>query len=185
MASQADKDTAAAKAKQNNNNQAAKDTAAAKARQNNNNQAAKDTAAAQGKTQPRNPNTKLDDSHRDSPNYQGSDAHAREMRGSQTSSEGIAGSGSVADDDTTGLSGSSTIGEREEAAGLTNTMSGRIDPFYVFDREIPGEETVDHGVHDNTNDTLPSPVSSFPVVICRNGKPFSASIQGVVGNEIT
>tara|TARA_R110002124_G_scaffold99620_1_gene245777 strand:+ start:1349 stop:1858 length:510 start_codon:yes stop_codon:yes gene_type:complete len=165
--------------------QADKDTAAAQAKQNNNNQAAKDTAAAQGKTQPRNPNTKLDDSHRDSPNYQGSDAHAREMRGSQASSEGIAGSGSVADDDTTGLSGSSTIGEREEAAGLTNTMSGRIDPFYVFDREIPGEETVDHGVHDNTNDILPSPVSSFSAIIAINGKPFSASIQGIIGNEIT
>ena len=82
-----------------------------------------------------------------------------------------------------------TMSEREEAAGLNldgnNTMSGRIDPFYVFDREIPGEETVDHGVHDNTNDTLPSPVSSFPVVICRNGKPFSAAIQGIIGNEIT
>lgn len=186
MASQADKDTAAAKAKQNNSNQAAIDTAAAKAKQGGG-QAAKDTAAAQGKTQPRNPNTKLDNSHRDSPNYQGSDAYAREMRGSQTSSRGIAGSGSgsVADDDTTGLSGSSTIGEREEAAGLTNTMSGRIDPFYVFDREIPDEETVDHGVHDNTNDTLPSPVSSFSAIICVNGKPFAASIQGIIGNEIT
>jgi hypothetical protein len=184
MASQADKDTAAAKAKQNNSNQAAIDTAAAKAKQGGG-QAAKDTAAAQGKTQPRNPNTKLDDSHRDSPNYKDSDAYAREMQGPQASSEDIAGSGSVADDDTTGLSGSSTIGEREEAAGLTNTMSGRIDPFYIFDRPIPSEETVDHGVHDNTNDTLPSPVSSFSAIICRNGKPFAASIQGIIGNEIT
>ena len=165
--------------------QADKDTAAAQAKQNNNNQAAKDTAAAQSKTQKRSPHTKLDDSHRESPNYKDSDAYAREMQGPQASSENIAGSGSVADDDTTGLSGSSTIGEREEAAGLTNTMSGRIDPFYVFDREIPGEETVDHGVHDNTNDILPSPVSSFSAIIAINGKPFSASIQGIIGNEIT
>ena len=82
-----------------------------------------------------------------------------------------------------------TMSEREEAAGLNlagnDPMSGRSDPFYVFEREIPSEETVDHGVHDNTNDTLPAPVSSFPVIICRNGKPFSASIQGIVGNEIT
>ena len=92
-----------------------------------------------------------------------------------------------------------TMSEREEAAGLNladnDTMSGRglvdgsasgsSDPFYVFDREIPGEETVDHGVHDNTNDTLPSPVSSFSAIICRNGKPFAASIQGIIGNEIT
>jgi len=93
-----------------------------------------------------------------------------------------------------------TMSEREEAAGLNladnDTMSGRglvdgsasgsSDPFYVFDREIPGEETVDHGVHDNTNDILlPAPVSSFSVIICRNGKPFAASIQGIIGNEIT
>ncbi len=59
------------------------------------------------------------------------------------------------------------------------------DPFYNFLGEAPSEEVVDHGVHDNTDDTLPAPVSSFSVVICRNGKPFSASIQGIVGNEIT
>ena len=93
-------------------------------------------------------------------------------------------------DTTFGRGGSTpTMAEREEAAGLNlagnDTMSGRTDPFYVFEREIPSEETVDHGVHDNTSDTLPSPVSSFSVVICRNGKPFTASIQGIVGNEIT
>ena len=154
-----------------------------------NEQTQEDTNKAKGKTQKRSPHAVLSDSHRDSPNYKDSDAYAREMRGSQTSSGGIAGSGSgsgsIADDDTTGSSGSSTIAEREEAAGLTNTMSGRIDPFYVFDREIPSEEIVDHGVHDNTNDTLPSPVSSFSAIICRNGKPFAASIQGIIGNEIT
>ena len=151
-------------------------------------QTQEDTNKAKGKTQKRNPRTKLDDSHRESPNYKDSDAYAREMQGPQASSEDIAGSGSVADDDTTGLSGSSTIGEREEAAGLTNTMSGRIDPFYVFERETPSEEITDQGVHDNTNDTLPSlpsPVSSFSAIICVNGKPFSASIQGIIGNEIT
>lgn len=172
MASQADKDTAAAKAKQGGG------------------QTAKDTEAAQSKTQPRSPHTKLDDSHRDSPNYQGSDAYAREMRGSQTSSGGIAesGSGSVADDDTTGLSGSSTIAEREEAAGLTNTMSGRVDPFYIFDRPISSEEITDQGVHDaggGVGVPVPAPVSSFNAIICVNGKPFSASIQGLIGNEIT
>jgi len=100
-------------------------------------------------------------------------------------SEAAAGLNLAGNDPMSGRGGSTpTMAEREEAAGLTNTMSGRIDPFYVFEREIPGEQTVDHGVHDNTNDTLPSPVSSFPVVICRNGKPFSAAIQGIVGNEI-
>lgn len=104
--------------------------------------------------------------------------------------EAAAGLNLAGNDPMSGRGGSTpTMAEREEAAGLNldgnNTMSGRIDPFYVFDREIPGEETVDHGVHDNTNDTLPSPVSSFSAIICVNGKPFAASIQGIIGNEIT
>ena len=100
--------------------------------------------------------------------------------------EAASGLNLAGNDPMSGRGGSTpTMAEREEADGLTNTMSGRIDPFYVFDREIPSEETVDHGVHDNTNDTLPSPVSSFSAIICVNGKPFSVSIQGIIGNEIT
>ena len=104
--------------------------------------------------------------------------------------EAASGLNLAGNDTMSGRGGSTpTMSEREEAAGPNlagnDPMSGRIDPFYVFDREIPGEETVDHGVHDNTNDTLPSPISSFSAIICRNGKPFAASIQGIIGNEIT
>lgn len=100
--------------------------------------------------------------------------------------EAASGLNLAGNDPMSGRGGSTpTMAEREEADGLTNTMSGRIDPFYVFDRETPSEEITDQGVHDNTNDTLPSPVSSFSAIICRNGKPFSASIQGIIGNEIT
>jgi len=163
MASQADKDTAAAKAKQNNNNQAAIDTAAAKAEQGGG-QAAIDTAAAKAK-------------------QNGGDGGTSQRMSQREAASGLNLAGN---DPMSGRGGSTpTMAEREEADGLTNTMSGRIDPFYVFDREIPSEETVDHGVHDNTNDTLPSPVSSFSAIICVNGKPFSASIQGIIGNEIT
>jgi hypothetical protein len=163
---QASIDTAAAKAKQNNNNQAAIDTAAAKAKQGGG-QAAIDTAAAKAK-------------------QNGGDGGTSE-RMSQREAE--AGLNLAGNDPMSGRGGSTpTMAEREEAAGLNlagnDTMSGRIDPFYVFEREIPSEETVDHGVHDNTNDTLPSPVSSFSVVICVNGRPHSASIQGIIGNEI-
>jgi len=103
--------------------------------------------------------------------------------------EAASGLNLAGNDTMSGRGGSTpTIAEREEAAGLNldgnDTMSGRTDPFYEFKREIPSEETVDHGVHDNTNDTLPSPVSSFSAIICRNGKPFVASIQGIIGNEI-
>lgn len=82
-----------------------------------------------------------------------------------------------------------TMSEREEAAGLNlagnDTLSGRGDSFYDFKSDTPSGETVDHGVHDNTNDVLPAPNSFFDAIVCRNGKPFSASIQGTIGNEIT
>ena len=77
MASQAEKDTAAAKAKQGGG-QTAIDTAAAKAKQNNNNQAAKDTARAKSRQN--------------------------------------GGDGGT----------SARMSQREAAAGLTNTMSGRV-----------------------------------------------------------
>ena len=104
------------------------------------------------------------------------------------------------------------MSQRETATGLSNNTSNRNnlvvtmeessvypnefeadfkrnlglnDPFYIFERDVLSEEIVDHGVHDNTNDTLPSPVSSISVVMCVNGNPFSASVQGIIGNEIT
>lgn len=82
-----------------------------------------------------------------------------------------------------------TMSEREEAAGLNlagnNTMSGREDPFYAFQSEIPSEEPTDQGVHDQTNDVLPVSESSFSAIICRNGVPFRASINGVIGSRYT
>ena len=167
MASQADKDTAAAKAKQNNSNQAAIDTAAAKAKQGGG-QAAIDTAAAKAK-------------------QNGGDGGTSQRMSQRKAASGLNLAGN---DPMSGRGGSTpTMSEREEASGLNlagnDPMSGRSALFYVFEREIPSEETVDHGVHDNTNDTLPSPVSSFSAIICVNGKPFSASIQGIIGNEIT
>lgn len=166
MASQADKDTAAAKAKQGGG-QAAIDTAAAKAKQGGG-QAAIDTAAAKAK-------------------QNGGDGGTSERMSQREAAAGL----NLAGNDPMSGRGQPmpTMSEREEAAGLNlagnDPMSGRSDSFYVFEREIPSEETVDHGVHDNTNDTLPAPVSSFSVILCINGKPFRASIQGIVGNEIT
>ena len=112
--------------------QADKDTAAAKAKQNNNNQAAKDTAAAQSKTQPRSPHTKLDDSHRDSPNYQGSDAYAREMQESQAGSTSTPGDGPMSG----GGQSMSVPGigfDFGSNRGVNTNFSN--DPFYEFVRE--------------------------------------------------
>tara|TARA_R110000796_G_scaffold252190_1_gene385513 strand:+ start:679 stop:1161 length:483 start_codon:yes stop_codon:yes gene_type:complete len=83
-----------------------------------------------------------------------------------------------------------TMSEREEAAGLNlagnNTLSGRDDSFYQFSSGLPSaDEPVDHGVHDDTNPVLELPQSAFPVIICVNGLPFTASIQGEIGSEIT
>jgi hypothetical protein len=156
MASQADRDTARAKSRQGGG------------------QTASDTARAQSRTQA--------DTARAKSRQNGGDGGTSDRMSQR---EAAAGLNLAGNDPMSGRSASYTIGEREEAAGLTNTMSGRNDTFYVFNRKIPGEEIVDHGVHDNTDDTLPSPVSSISVIICRNGKPFAASIQGLIGNEIT
>jgi len=81
-----------------------------------------------------------------------------------------------------------TMSEREEAAGLNlagnNTMSGREDPFYAFQSNTPSEEATDQGVHDQNNDVLPVSQSAFAAVVCVNGKPHFASIQGEIGDEI-
>lgn len=105
MATQAEIDTAAAKAKQGGG-QAANDTAAAKAKQNNNNQAAKDTAAAKSKQNGGDGGTSARMSQREA------DAGLY-LAGNDTISAGRGGVGP-------------TFSDREAAAGLTNTMSGRV-----------------------------------------------------------
>ena len=105
MASQAEKDTAAAKAKQGGG-QTATDTAAAKAKQNNNNQAAKDTARAKSRQNGGDGGTSARMSQREA-------AAGLYLAGNDTISAGRGGSGP-------------SFAQREAAAGLTNTMSGRV-----------------------------------------------------------
>ena len=67
-----------------------------------------------------------------------------------------------------------------------DTLSGRGDSFYQFSTDLPGtDEPLDQGVHDQTNDVLPVSQSAFAAIICVNGKPHYASIQGEMGDEIT
>jgi hypothetical protein len=105
MPTQAEIDTAAAKAKQGGG-QAAKDTAAAKAKQNNNNQAAKDTARAKSRQNGGDGGTSADFTAREV-------AAGLYLAGNDTISAGRGGSGS-------------SFAEREAANGLTNTTSGRV-----------------------------------------------------------
>ena len=105
MASQAEKDTAAAKAKQGGG-QAAKDTAAAKAKQNTNNQAAKDTARAKSRQNGGDGGTSARMSQREA-------AAGLYLAGNDTISAGRGGVGP-------------TFSDREAAAGLKNTTSGRV-----------------------------------------------------------
>jgi hypothetical protein len=112
MASQAEKDTAAAKAKQGGG-QAAKDTAAAKAKQNNNNQAAKDTARAKSRQNGGDGGTSARMSQRE-------DAAGLSLAGNDTMS-GRLGGISIP-----------TMDQRESAAGLTWTSAGQEDSFYKY-----------------------------------------------------
>jgi hypothetical protein len=105
MATQAEIDTAAAKAKQGGG-QAAVYTVAAKAKQNNNNQAAKDTAAAKSKQNGGDSGTSARMSQREA-------AAGLYLAGNNTISAGRGGVGP-------------TFSDREAAAGLRDTMSGRV-----------------------------------------------------------
>lgn len=144
-----------------------------------------DTAKAQAKTSSTNAQTQADTARARSRQNGGEGGTSERMSrreaaaglSNTTSGRGVSGVSSSRAED---ASGATVL----EDGSIARSASGSIDPFYVFEREIPSEEVVDHGVHDNTNDTLPAPVSSFSAIICRNGIPFSASIQGIVGNEI-
>ena len=166
MASQADKDTAAAKAKQNNSNQAAIDTAAAKAKQGGG-QAAIDTAAAKAK-------------------QNGGDGGTSDRMSQREAASGL----NLAGNDTMSGRGGSSASPIGEASGANASQDSTIprptsgDPFYTFDREIPIEEVTDQGVHDQTNDVLPVSQAAFAAIICVDGKPFNASIQGEIGGEV-
>jgi hypothetical protein len=123
MASQAERDTAAAKAKQGGG-QAAKDTASAKAKQNNNNQAAKDTARAKSR-------------------QNGGDGGTSDDFAARESANGLSNT-------TSGFGGSApSFAQREAANGLSNTTSGR-DDFYAYKGQTgrsPDGQT-DYGVYD-------------------------------------
>ena len=77
-----------------------------------------------------------------------------------------------------------TIAEREAANGLTNTMSGRDDPFYSHGGTNNDNSPTDFVVHSNTDDRLPISQEAFAAIICVNGNPHYASIQGRIGDEI-
>ena len=130
MASQAEIDTAAAKARQGGG-QADKDTAAAKAKQNNNNQAAKDTAKAKSRQNGGDGGTSADFSAREA-------AAGLNLAGNDTTS----GRGELGP----------TFSQREAAAGLNlggnSTTSGR-DSFYSYGATSRSSEgQTDYGVYD-------------------------------------
>ena len=77
------------------------------------------------------------------------------------------------------------MSRREAAAGLTNTMSGRDDPFYSHSGAKNDNSPTDFVVHAATDDRLPVSQEAFAAIICVNGVPHYASIQGRIGDAIT
>jgi len=82
-----------------------------------------------------------------------------------------------------------TIVEREIAGGLNlagnNPVSGREDSFYTHTSKIPDNSPTNFVVHGETNDSLPVSQEAFAAIICVNGVPHYASIQGRIGDAIT
>ena len=84
-----------------------------------------------------------------------------------------------------------TMSEREAAAGLNlagnDTLSGRGDSFYQFSTDLPGtDEPVDQGVHDATSEVSSGGATGggFAAIICVDGKPFNATINGSINGEV-
>lgn len=79
-----------------------------------------------------------------------------------------------------------TFAEREAAAGLTGTTSGREGTFYEFgaDQYAPTDEVTDWGVHDAQPISLAEASSTIPVILCVNGLPRYATINGTLGGPV-
>jgi hypothetical protein len=174
MASQTEKDTAKAASR----TQA--DTAKAAARTSSTNaQTQADTAKAAAQTQA--------DTAKAKSRQNGGDGGTSERMSQREAAAGL----NLAGNNTMSGRGQPmpTMSEREAAAGLNlagnQTVTGREDSFYVFTNNLPGTDgPIDHGVHDQTDDRLPLSQEAFASVICVNGKPHYASIQGIIGDEI-
>jgi len=89
---------------------------------------------------------------------------------------------------------SERMSQREAASGLNlagnDTTSGRsgtfYQSFYEFSNNLPStDEPMDHGIHDQTDDRLPLSQGAFAAIICVNGQPHYASIQGIIGDAVT
>lgn len=84
---------------------------------------------------------------------------------------------------------SNRFDEREAAAGLNlagnNTMSGRSDPFYSQESKSTDNSPTNFVVHADTDSRLPVSQEAFAAIICVNGTPYYASIQGRIGGEVT
>ncbi len=160
MASQADRDTARAKSRQGGG------------------QTASDTARAQSRTQA--------DTARAKSRQNGGDGGTSERMSQREAASGL----NLAGNDTMSGRGGSSASPIGEASGANAPQDSTVarptsgDPFYTFDREIPSEEVTDQGVHDQTNDVLPVSQSAFNAIVCVNGVPHFASIQGEIGGEI-
>jgi len=81
------------------------------------------------------------------------------------------------------------MSKRESDAGLNlagnNPVSGREDSFYTHTSKIPDNSPTNFVVHAETNDRLPVSQEAFAAIICVNGVPHYASIQGRIGDAIT
>tara|TARA_B110000483_G_scaffold84669_1_gene104950 strand:+ start:3271 stop:3738 length:468 start_codon:yes stop_codon:yes gene_type:complete len=155
MASQTDKDTAAAKARQNNNNQAAKDTAAAKDKQNGG-----DGGTSERMSQ-REAASEL--------NLAGNNTMSgRTEQPMPTMSEREEAAG-------LNLDGNDTLSGRNDSFYQFSTdLPGTDEPL---DHGVH-DQTNDQLVSSQFQ-------GSFSAIICRNGVPFRATISGSIGSQYT
>lgn len=81
----------------------------------------------------------------------------------------------------------SPTGERfTEEQMLRAFPQAQGDPFYDAEQKTTKTaEPMDYGVHDPTDDTLLKPQEAFRAIICVDGEPYYASIQGRINDQVS
>jgi len=74
------------------------------------------------------------------------------------------------------------LGRQSQEGNVYDVETGEYDP--AFNKEGTDETISNDGIDEIETDEEQT-VDSFDVIICVDGKPFNATINGSIGDEIT
>jgi hypothetical protein len=75
------------------------------------------------------------------------------------------------------------LGKQSQEGNIYDVETGEYDP--AFNKEGADETILNDGIDQLGSDDLTGGDNSFDAIICVDGKPFNATINGSIGDEIT